>query len=213
MRNARRKSWPGARTRPSVKSSGINRSCVPGSAFPGEHFMRSTVIRTGMIRAAAISLLCAASPALGQRQPPQHAPALPRFANTLLIRKWVKQYGCPESASRLAPITIWPANRDFSTAEACAVARRAHDAWMNADSLTGTRIDPRDTLPVTGIVVSHPHFLILSDAPSQRAKWNTGFTVTFYRGHATAVIVGFDRNMDAGPIGPGHPQQPGFPPG
>ena len=134
----------------------------------------------------------------------------PRFGDTPLIRAWVKEYHCPESASKLAPIRVWPSKKDFSPAEACAVSWRARYAWMKADSLHGTRIDPRDSVPISGIVVSHsPMLVTVGDVRDHHTESNTGFSVTFYRGSATAVIVAFSRNRDAGAIGPGHPGERG----
>lgn len=163
---------------------------------------------------AVLLLLVVASSAVSQGERGHRdatAPSeSPRFGDTPLIHAWVKEYHCPESASRLAPLRVWPSKKDFSGAEACAVAWRAHYAWMNADSLYGTRIDPRDSVPITGIVVSHSHVLqIVGDAREHRTKLNAGFSVTFYRGSTTAVIVAFSRNRDAGAIGPGHPGELG----
>jgi hypothetical protein len=135
-----------------------------------------------------------------------------RFGDTPLIRSWARAYHCPTSASKLAPIQVNP-DSDFSPAEACAVAWRAREAWMRATNLRDTRIDPRNTLPITGILIDHPRYLVVRESRTTRA--DEGYTVTFYRGPATAVIVGFRQNADAGVVGPGHPAvaEPGQTPG
>ncbi len=164
--------------------------------------------------AAVLSLIAVSSFAISQdvtqRVVATDRHTTSRFGDTPLVRAWVKEYHCPESASKLAPIRVWPSKKDFSPAEACAVSWRARYAWMKADSLHGTRIDPRDSVPISGIVVSHsPVIVIVGDAREHRTKSNAGFSVTLYRGSSAAVIVAFSRNRDAGAIGPGHPAEPG----
>ena len=131
-----------------------------------------------------------------------------RFGDTPIMRNWIKAYDCPASATRLPPIRVSPPE-EFSAAEACAVSWRARNAWMKANNLGSSLIDPRDSMPVTQLLVFHPHYRIIVGGDTNVTRPNTRFSVTLYRGTAPAVIVDFPRNGDAESIGMGHREPPG----
>jgi hypothetical protein len=126
-----------------------------------------------------------------------------RFGDTPLIKHWESAYGCPASMARLPKIRVSP-EEDFFPSEACAVAWRARKAWLNAEGLRGTLVDPRDSIPVTEILVSHPRYRVVVDGNERHTRPNVGFAVYFYRGTAVSVVVGFERNKDVSGISYSH---------
>ena len=127
----------------------------------------------------------------------------PRFGDTPMIRRWIKESDCPSSASRLPPVVANPRDA-FTPTEACAVARYALEFWWrHRQNLKDASL--RDTSGVTRIAVWHAASLIKAGRASTFVQ-NPTFDVVFERTPADRTIeVVIDHITGAATLAVGHP--------